>query len=148
MTHWARVYENGLRLAPVTGGDAQVLLLFCLFHDACRRTEGWDQGHGVRGAELAARWRGKYFELPPAQFDLLYDACALHTDGLTEGDPSLQTCWDADRLDLARASILPSADRLCTLAAREKAVMDWATERSLRRSAPDWLLPEWGTPPG
>ena len=33
VTHWARVYENGLRLAPATGADEQILLLFALFHD-------------------------------------------------------------------------------------------------------------------
>jgi uncharacterized protein len=34
------------------------------------------------------------------RFDLLYTACDLHTDGLTDGDVTIQACWDADRLDL------------------------------------------------
>ena len=147
VSHWGRVYENGVCIAPATGGDAEVLVLFCLFHDACRLNEGRDEGHGRRGAELAAQWRGQYFDVTPAQFDLVYEACALHTDGLTEGDRSLKTCWDADRLDLARASILPTPERLCTDAARDPVVMAWATERSLRRSAPTWLASDWGTQP-
>lgn len=145
VTHWGRVYENGLRVAETTRADAEVLLLFCLFHDACRMTEGWDRGHGRRGADLAARMRGEFFDVSPAQFELIYDACERHTEGLTDGDPTLQTCWDADRLDLARASIVPSPEKLCTEAARDRALIDWATERSLRRSVPDWLESTWGT---
>ncbi len=148
VTHWGRVFENGRRLAGATGADPDVLLLFCLFHDACRINEGWDRGHGRRGAELAARLRGEAFELTRRQFDLLYEACALHTDGLIEGDPTLQTCWDADRLDLPRASIFPTPDRLCTPAARGPEVIAWATERSLRRALPTWLTAEWGPQEG
>jgi uncharacterized protein len=144
VTHWARAYENGLRLAPDTGADREVVLLFCLFHDACRVNEGWDNGHGRRGAEFAARLRGKAFDLTPAAFDLLYEACALHTEGLTDGDPTLQTCWDADRLDLARASIHPKPERLCTSSARGAEVIAWATQRSLARAVPTWFDAQWG----
>jgi uncharacterized protein len=147
VAHWARVYDNGSRIAPATGADPEILLLFCLFHDACRVTEGWDDGHGRRGADLAARWRGEYFDIPPAGFDLLYEACDRHTDGLTEAEVSLQTCWDADRLDLARASILPSPQRLCTEIARDSGLIAWATERSVRRTVPEWLASAWGTHP-
>ena len=59
-----------------------------------------DDGHGQRGAELAAELRGTLFDLPDADFELLYEACARHTDGLTDADITIQTCWDADRLDL------------------------------------------------
>jgi uncharacterized protein len=148
VTHWGRVLENGRRLAGETGADLDVLLLFCLFHDACRVNDGWDKGHGRRGAELALRLRGEAFELEPRRFDQLYHACALHTDGLTEGDITLQTCWDADRLDLARASILPRPDRLCTPAARQAEVIAWATERSRKRDVPSWLASEWGPQDG
>ncbi|HSB89431.1 MAG TPA: HD domain-containing protein [Anaerolineales bacterium] len=144
VTHWGRVLENGRRLAGETGADLDVLLLFCLFHDACRFNDGWDKGHGRRGADLAASLRGEAFDLEPRRFDRLYQACALHTDGLTEGDITLQTCWDADRLDLARASIFPRPDRLCTPAARRAEIIAWATERSLKRDVPSWLALEWG----
>jgi uncharacterized protein len=147
ISHWARVYDNGARIAAAAGGDPEVLLLFCFFHDACRVNEGWDEGHGRRGAELAAHWRGRFFEVTPTQFDLVYEACAHHTDGLTEGDPRIQVCWDADRLDLARASILPTPEKLCTEEARDEALMAWAIERSRNRTVPDWLPTAWGTRP-
>ena len=148
VSHWARVFENGLRLAPATGADRDVLLLFCLFHDACRVNESWDRGHGRRGAELAASLRGESFQVSRRQFELLYEACALHTEGLTEGDPTLQTCWDSDRLDLPRASISLEPDRLCTEAARDQAVIAWATARSLKRDVPAWMFADWGPQAG
>jgi len=148
VSHWGRVFENGRRLAPETEADLDVVLLFCLFHDACRVNEGWDRGHGRRGAELAARLRGEWLDLSPARFDQLFQACALHTDGLIDGDPTLQTCWDADRLDLPRASIFPTPDRLCTPVARSPDVIAWATDRSLQRAVPAWLTTEWGPQEG
>jgi uncharacterized protein len=43
------------------------------------------------------------------------------------------TCWDADRLDLGRVGIRPLAERLCTDAARQPAMLQWAYRRSLAR---------------
>ncbi len=143
VTHWARVYENGLRLAPHTRADLTVLLYFSLFHDARRINEGWDQDHGRRGAELAVRLRGDAFELADGPLDLLLEACQRHTDGLLEADPTVQTCWDADRLDLARAGIQPRPAQLCTEAARDPDVIAWATERSRSRSVPGFLEERW-----
>src|SRR5262245_5483432 len=78
VTHWARVLENGLRLATVTGADAQVVTLFALLHDAARVNEHHDDGHGRRGAELAAKLRGRLFTLDDAAFALLVAACSDH----------------------------------------------------------------------
>jgi uncharacterized protein len=128
ISHWARVWENGMRLAEETGANKEVVGYFALFHDARRHNEGRDRDHGRRGAELASRWRGELFDLDDEAFELLYFACVHHTDGLIEGDVSVQTCWDADRLDLGRVGIQPAAHRLCTDAAVES--IEWANERA------------------
>lgn len=128
--HWARVYENGLRISGELAVDPSILLLFSLFHDACRVNDHVDPGHGKRGADLAARYRGRHFELADDKFDLLYYACEAHTDGLTEADLVVQVCWDADRLDLLRVGIAPTPERLCTAAARDPSVVAWASRRA------------------
>ena len=51
---------------------------------------------------LAAKVRGKLFDLNDDDFDLLFVACVGHMDQPTDDDPTVQTCWDADRLDLGR----------------------------------------------
>jgi uncharacterized protein len=104
--HWARVLENGLRLAESTRAVVEVVQLFAVFHDSRRVNESSDPGHGLRGAELAVRLRGTLYDLPDAQFALLYEACAGHTDGLTDANITMQTCWDADRLDLGRVGMM------------------------------------------
>ena len=106
--HWARVLENGLRLANATGAKIEVVQLFAVFHDARRINEGEDDDHGRRGAELATELRGDLFTLPDADFALLYEACLAHTDGLVDADITIQTCWDSDRLDLGRVGIIPA----------------------------------------
>jgi uncharacterized protein len=131
VSHWARVRETGLRLATKTEASAAVVELFAAFHDACRLNEGRDPAHGRRGAELAARLRGTLFTLPDADFARLQEACILHTAGLLDGDATVQTCWDADRLDLPRVGIAVDPARLCTAAAREPAILAWASRRSL-----------------
>jgi uncharacterized protein len=146
VVHWARVLENGLRIADVTGADGEVVGLFALFHDSQRVNEFEDDGHGWRGAEFARSLRGELVFLDDARFELLYEACRLHTDGLTDGDPTLRACWDADRLDLGRVGITPARKRLCTDAARE--LLDWAHDRALRRYEPTAVLAAWGFPPG
>jgi HD superfamily phosphodiesterase len=51
------VLENGLRLAPATGANVTLVALFAIFHDARRRNDGHDAGHGERGAQCAAAAR-------------------------------------------------------------------------------------------
>ncbi len=101
IAHWLRVRDNGLRLAALTGARADVVGLFAVFHDSRRMNDGHDPEHGARGAALARSLAGSAFELAPGDLELLMAACRGHSDGLTAGDVTVLTCWDADRLDLA-----------------------------------------------
>lgn len=58
--HWARVLENGLRVADAIGADREVVALFALFHDFRRVNECRDDGHGERGGEFARSLRGEF----------------------------------------------------------------------------------------
>ncbi len=118
-SHWRRVERNGLWLSSRTAADVTVVRLFALFHDSRRENDGTDDGHGARGAARGAELRGVLFELPDDAFDLLSHACRGHTDELQSTDPTIGTCWDADRLDLGRVGIPPSAKYLSTEPARE-----------------------------
>jgi uncharacterized protein len=140
--HWARVLENGLRLAPATGANVEVVTLFALFHDARRVSESRDDGHGLRGAEYAKNLRGALVHLSDPDFDLLYEACRLHTDGHTQGEVTVRVCWDADRLDLGRVGITPQPHRLCTDAARD--LLAWAHQRAVERHEPEIVADAWG----
>ena len=141
VVHWARVLENGQRLAARTGARIEVVMLFALFHDSRRVNEFTDFGHGHRGAQYARSLRGTLIHLADTDFTLLFEACRLHTDGLTEGDITIQTCWDADRLDLGRVGMTPEPDLLCTDAARE--LLDWAHGRDVLRYEPDFVAGVW-----
>jgi uncharacterized protein len=142
VVHWARVLENGLRVAETNGADRELIELFALFHDSRRINEFRDDGHGLRGGEFARSLRGTLVYLDAPRFDLLFKACRLHTDGLTEGDPTLQVCWDADRLDLARVGIMPEPKHLCTDAARK--LLGWANARAVSNHEPAGVLASWG----
>lgn len=131
LTHWGRVMENGRRLAELTGADVRVVELFALFHDCRRINEGTDPGHGLRGAELARTlYQAGTLELSGVQLVQLHWACERHTDGLLSADATVETCWDADRLDLGRVRITPDPRYLCTAAAKEPALIEWAEKRS------------------
>jgi uncharacterized protein len=117
--HWRRVERNGLLLATRTGADLAVVQLFALFHDSCRVNDGWDPGHGARGAAYAATLHGTAYELSGERFELLRYACIWHTDGQHHEDPTIATCWDADRLDLGRVGIIPDPAFLSTKFGRE-----------------------------
>jgi len=140
--HWARVWTNGLKVAEVSGADQEIVKLFALFHDSRRVNERIDPGHGQRGGDFVRSLRGTLVHLDDDRFELLYEACRLHTDGLTDGDPTVQTCWDADRLDLGRVGIMPSPQLLCTDAARE--LIDWANPRAQTGVQAKEVLELWG----
>ena len=65
------------------------------------------------------------------ELGLLVVACQGHSDGQTHEDVTVSTCWDADRLDLGRVGIRPDPRRLCTAAARDPALIQWAFARSV-----------------
>ena len=140
INHWARVYSNGMRLSECTGANMKVIQLFSVFHDSRRYNENRDMQHGPRGAELAVKLRGNYFELSDKEFDLLYQACRLHTIAGNHESITVQTCFDADRLDLGRVGILPKAKYLCTDAAKTEEMIFWAHQRSLNGKIPDNIL--------
>ena len=109
----------------------ELVTLFALFHDARRINEDHDPGHGHRGADLARKLRGEFYDLSDDRFDLLVEACSRHTDGRTDGDVTVQTCWDADRLDLGRVGVRPWPERLCTDTAKDPDMIDWAHRRAV-----------------
>ncbi len=132
--HWARVRHNGLQLSPTTGAVPHVVELFAVLHDVKRRHDGFDPIHGERAAEFALSLRGTLLHLDNRDFDLLVAACTGHSSGSTSGDPTVLTCWDADRLDLGRVGVVPKATRLCTSAARDPRIIAAALARSRQRS--------------
>ena len=137
VSHWARVLENGLRLAAETGANVEIIKLFAVFHDSRRVNESLDPDHGRRGADFAAEIQGRLFDLVPSDFKLLYRACAGHTHERTHPNITIQTCWDADRLDLGRVGIRPHPSRLCTEPAKRQDTIQRADRR-----AGSWVVPE------
>lgn len=117
--HWRRVLRNGRILATRTGANVEIVQLFALFHDNKRLHDGWDPEHGKRGAEHAATLRGSGFQLSDDDFEVLRYACEWHTDGHHHDDPTIGTCWDADRLDLGRCGTVPDAEYMSTAFGRE-----------------------------
>lgn len=112
--HWLRVERNACVLASKTGARVPVVRLFALFHDSQRENDWIDPMHGARGAELADELRGSQFDLSDEDFDLLYYACTWHTDQHFHDDPTVGTCWDADRLDIGRAGSIPDPSYMNT----------------------------------
>lgn len=144
ITHWARVLENARRLAAPSEADLDVVELFAVFHDSRRMNESIDPAHGMRGTRLARELRGSFFELDDQRFKLLEVACAAHTDKRTHADPSVQVCWDSDRLDLLRVGIWPHPHFLSTQAAKDPETLNWANDRASRRFVPALIEDEWG----
>jgi len=138
--HWARVYANGLKLAAATGADTRVVELFALFHDSRRRNENSDPEHGPRGALLAEQVRGTLLQMDHTRFHLLLTACRLHTIARTHEEVTVRTCFDADRLDLARTGKTVDPHYLCTEAAKDPKIIAWATAQSLAGIVPDNIL--------
>ena len=113
--HWHQVEYNGMMLALRTGADIDIVRLFAIFHDSKRFDDGHDPEHGARGAEFAKECReAKLFEIDDERFDKLYHACKFHTHEQKNGDPTIDCCYDADRLDLGRVGIPLDPEKMAT----------------------------------
>ena len=123
LSHWRRVMENGLKLAPETGADEAVIPYFALLHDCCRWDEYEDPLHGPRAASYAKKHR-RLIQLDDYQFYLLIRACAGHTHALpgckASFNNTIATCWDADRLDIGRVGLVVDERYLFTRAAKNR----------------------------
>lgn len=124
--HWNRVWKIGMLLSPLTGANQKVVEAFAFIHDACRLTDKSDRNHGLRSARLAAKLNADYLHLEEHELALLDRACHYHERGMITREPTIGTCWDADRLDLWRIDCYPDRDYLSTDAAKSDEIIRWA----------------------
>lgn len=122
LTHWQRVERNAIRLQQ-PNVNMTVVRLFAYFHDACRfesllkqninqsddenvkieKTERVEREHGKLASELVLSLRNSLLKgLTQREIDELSTACELHNITQKTGNPTIDTCFDADRLDLWR----------------------------------------------
>lgn len=119
IAHWDRVYENGQKLLTPEVNPL-VVGLFAYLHDSCREDDYEDLEHGARAAEFIDSIRDTYLkEVLDEDIVLLKEACRLHTTATRTNNPTINACFDADRLDLWRVGITPDPDRLATEKGRE-----------------------------
>ena len=115
LAHWRQVEFNGLLIAPITGADVTVVRLFALFHDCKREDDGYDGEHGPRGAAFAKQcFEDGLLDITQEQFDKLYHACFYHTKERQSDDATINTCYDADRLDLGRVGMYLNPEKMAT----------------------------------
>ena len=127
--HWARVLHHGKCIGLKRDADLLVVELFAFLHDSCRLDDGRDPLHGERGAEFAYCVNGQFFHLNGEQLDNLCSAIRHHSSGDISTNPTIQTCWDSDRLDLGRVGIFPSPEFISDVASE---MIDYAYELSRR----------------
>jgi uncharacterized protein len=97
-----------------------VIGLFAYLHDSCRIDDGEDLYHGKRAADWIETLRGTYLkDVSNEEIELLQEACRLHTTELKTGNPTIDACFDSDRLDLWRVGIIPDPTRLATEKGKE-----------------------------
>ncbi len=123
INHWRTVERNGHYLADFNHADKKVISYFAYFHDCMRENEHSDPEHGLRGALFAYSLR-KQIDLDDIQFKQLTDACKGHTYGTRPECVTINTCWDADRLDLGRVGKAPNSKFLHSAEAKRIADHD------------------------
>ena len=121
VSHWERVKRNGLLLATPEC-DVTVIRLFAYLHDSCLEDDGYDEEHGPRAAMMIEGLRDTLLkDLTDEQFKMLQEACRLHTSTHRTGNPTIDACFDADRLDLGRVGITPDPKKMATERGKELA---------------------------
>ena len=143
LPHWARVRVNGLLIAKDNGANERVVELFAFLHDVKRQAEFNDPDHGERAARFVETLANDLLGINHQEKELLAYACEYHSKGLVEGDLTVRTCWDADRLELGRGGLRPDTNKLCTDIAKQAEFFEQAYQRAVFRnhsqSAPETI---------
>ena len=120
LPHWQRVERNGIILSTENGCirkdvDIKVVRYFAYLHDKCRIDNYVDLEHGVRAADMLLTIRDTILkDLTDEEFALLEKACRYHTTERRTENPTIDICFDADRLDLERVGIVPNPTLMAT----------------------------------
>ena len=133
LEHWFRTLINGRLIARETGADQDVIEHFALIHDVMRNNEDEDIQHGNRAAAFIDVFAKDWIHLSNDQIEQLKEAVRYHSMGRLTRDITIQSCWDADRLDLGRVGIRPNSTYLGTKIARDSEFLEAAYERSKQR---------------
>lgn len=113
--HWQRVERNGLLLAKESGANTRIVQAFAYLHDCMRLSDGEDYSHGQRAANMVRGYKESIFrDFSKEEFDDLIYALANHTRVEKTVKRDIDTCFDADRLDLTRVGIQPDPERMAT----------------------------------
>ena len=118
--HWQRVERNGILLSSENGRirediNIKVVRFFAYLHDKCRLDNWTDIEHGVRAADMLSIIRNTILrDFTDEEVSLLERACRYHTTEHRTGNPTIDVCFDADRLDLGRVGIVPNPKRMAT----------------------------------
>ena len=129
--HWRRAKEIGNYLAEYTKADIEVVNFFSYLHDAKREDEYDDLEHGSRASIFVQELynKGLLSIMSDKQLDQLVFACKHHTDSsVKSNDFTIQTCWDADRLDFWRLGIRPDERFLNTNIAKKEETIEFASK--------------------
>lgn len=115
LSHWQNVERNAVLLAEKTGADLQALKIFAYVHDMCRENDGGDPDHGLCASKLLKKYSVTLLNgMDERTIHRLCFACENHTNLLRSGDILIDSCFDADRLDLLRVGITPDPARMAT----------------------------------
>lgn len=129
-SHWQRVERFGLKIAEANGADREVVSLFAYLHDARRVNDDDDPSHGERAVVLLDELiKENIINLTTKQYQQLAKALSIHnqTDARCD-DITVQTCWDADRLDLWRCGIIPDPKLMYTSHGKSPEMIEYARE--------------------
>ena len=114
LPHWQRVERNGILLSLEKGRirediNIKVVRFFAYLHDKCRLNDWADLDHGIRSADMLPGIRETILkDFTDEEVSLLDKACRYHTTEQCTGIPTVDVCFDADRLDLGRVGVKPN----------------------------------------
>lgn len=113
--HWERVERNAQILTEGVVVMDSVIRIFPYIHDISRVNDGHDPEHGARATEVIDCYRHSLFMwFTDSEIDLLKFACTHHSTLLRSGDPTIDACFDAERLDLTRRGIVLNPELMAT----------------------------------
>lgn len=116
--HVLRIINFGRYLARKNGANMNVVILFAALHDI-EKNEANIPEHGAMAAKkIEGSYHFLFYNLSSNEKELVKKACEVHSSEVITGDVTIDTCLDANRLDIGRYGIEYDIEKFATEEAR------------------------------
>lgn len=119
--HAKRIINFGRYLAKQNGANMNVVILFAALHDSEKKDTNNPEHGAMAAKKIGDFYHYLFYNLSSQEKESVKKACELHSTEIKTGDVTIDTCIDANRLEIGRYGIEYDIEKFATEEGRKLA---------------------------